>query len=57
MKKEIIVYNSLIYLFLGERQSDKVDEIFQEIIMDGLTPDETTFNTIIKGSCKNKDID
>lgn len=51
------MYNSILDLLVSQGDVDKVDEIFEEMILEEtLRPDEITFNTIIKGSCKNKDL-
>lgn len=55
--KEIVVYNSLLYLLITENEKEKVERIFDDMIKENVKPDEITFNTIIKGSCSNKDIE
>ena len=55
--QEIIVYNSLLDLLISQNEMEKVDKIFEDIVsQEGIKPDEITFNTIIKGSCKQKDL-
>lgn len=56
--QEIIVYNSLLDLLISEHELEKVDKIFEDLVQnEKVNPDEITFNTIIKGSCKQKDLD
>lgn len=55
--KDLVVYNSLLYLLISENETEKVDKIYEDLINERVIPDQTTFNTIIKGACKNKDVD
>lgn len=56
--KEIILFNSVLDLLICTGNIQKADNIFKKIEVDSeLSPDEITFNTIIKGCCKNKDFE
>lgn len=55
--KETIIYNSLLDLLVSTSNIDKADMIFKKMEEDpDVYPDEITFNTIIKGCCKVKNL-
>lgn len=52
-----MVYNSLLDFLVSKGEMEKLDKIFEDLSKQNLIkPDEVTFNTIIKGSCKIKDL-
>ena len=56
--QDIIIYNSLLDVFISQRETKKADEIFTKILnKKDLIPDQITFNTLIKGCCKVRDFD
>lgn len=56
--QEVVVYNSILDLLVSQKDTDKVDNIFESFTkQDNVKPDIITFNTIIKGSCKKKNLD
>ena len=56
--KSVVLYNSIIDVLVNQGDIKKADEIFNEVTQsEDLQPDQITFNTLIKGCYKNKDID
>lgn len=56
--KDIIIFNSILDVFISFGNIQKADEIFSMIKQNpDLVPDQITFNTLIKGCCKAKDFD
>ena len=56
--KDIIIFNSILDVFISFGNIEKADEIFEMIKKNpDLVPDQITFNTLIKGCCKAKDFD
>lgn len=56
--QKIVVYNSLLDLLVLQGDVEKVGKVFEDVVgREDIRPDEITFNTIIKGCCKNKDLD
>lgn len=51
----LVVFNSMIDIYLYMNRNQEAYNIFQQIIAhEQLNPDEITFSTLIKGSCRNK---
>ncbi len=56
--KDIIIFNSILDVFITTGDIVKANEIFEMIKENkDLVPDQITFNTLIKGCCKAKDFD
>ena len=56
--KNTVIYNNIIDLLVSSGEIDKADQIFNEIFeSDDLGVDQITFNTLIKGCYKKKDLD
>lgn len=56
--KDIFVYNSILQLLQSHKEFDLVDNIVEGFKKeDSILPNETTFNTLIKGFCKMKNLD
>lgn len=54
--KDIIMYNSLLDVFISMGDINKAHEIYNELLQHPEhVPDQITFNTLIKGCCKVKD--
>lgn len=57
-EKSVVLYNSIIDVLVNQGDINKADEIFKEVQeSEDMQPDQITFNTLIKGCYKNKDID
>ena len=51
----LVVFNSMIDIYLYMNKNEEAFTIFQQILEhEELNPDEITFSTLIKGSCRNK---
>ncbi|CAN1338563.1 Pentatricopeptide repeat-containing protein At2g16880 [Linum perenne] len=53
----IFTYNSMIAGFCRTGKTDKAIDLLNELLGNGLFPDETTYNTIIHGYCWEKQIE
>lgn len=54
--KDIIMFNSLLDVFISMGDIGKAHEIYNDLLKQPeYTPDQITFNTLIKGCCKVKD--
>ena len=54
----LVVFNSMIDIYLFMNRNEEAYAVFQQILAhDELSPDEITFSTLIKGSCRNKNFD
>lgn len=54
--KDIIMYNSLLDVFISMGEIQKAHEIYDELLTHPEhKPDQITYNTLIKGTCKVKD--
>ena len=52
----LVVFNSMIDIYLYMNKNKEAYNTFHQILKhEDLTPDEITFNTLIKGSCRNKE--
>lgn len=53
---DIIIFNSILDVLVSLNLIDKVNEFFNKMKKDeSIVPDLITFNTLIKGCCRNKD--
>ena len=51
----LVVFNSMIDIYLYMNKNEEAFAVFEQILKHGeLNPDEITFSTLIKGSCRNK---
>ena len=56
--KDIIIFNSILDVLVNYDNFDKANEIYLKIPQyPELTPDQITFNTLIKGACKIKNFE
>ena len=54
----LVVFNSMIDIYLFMNKNEEAHSLFEKIIShEDLTPDEITFSTLIKGSCRNKEFE
>lgn len=52
-----IVYNNLIDIYIHLKEYKRAKDIYVNIIEEGIViPDQITFNTLIKGACKGRDL-
>ena len=55
---DIVIFNSILDVYISNGLMGKVAEVYDIITsQDGVTPDQITFNTLIKGCCRNKDFE
>lgn len=55
---DIVIFNSILDVFISNGLMDKAAEVYTRVRnTEGLVPDQITFNTLIKGCCKNRDFD
>jgi pentatricopeptide repeat domain-containing protein 1 len=55
--RDVIIYNNFIDVFVYLGFSDKAKHVYDKLVEDPtVNPDQVTFNTLIKGSCKNKEL-
>lgn len=54
----LVVLNSMIDIYLFMDRNEEASAVFRTVLEhDQLKPDEITFSTLIKGSCRNKNFD
>lgn len=54
--KDIIMFNSLLDVFISMGEIQKAHDIFDDLLRtEGIKPDQVTFNVLVKGCCKAKD--
>lgn len=53
---DIVIFNSILDVFISNGLVEKAAHVYESIKNStGLMPDQITFNTLIKGCCRNKD--
>lgn len=56
--RDIVIYNNFMDAFVYLGFIDKARAIYEKMLEDStVKPDQVTFNTLIKGSCKNKELE
>ena len=56
-ERDVIIYNSFIDLFVYLGQNEHAKMVYEKLLTDAsVKPDHVTFNTLIKGNCRNKEL-
>lgn len=56
--RDVVIYNSFIDLYVYLGNNEKAKEVYDKLLADpDVQPDQVTFNTLIKGACKSKDLE
>lgn len=57
-QRDVVIYNSFIDLYVYLGSNERAKAVYERVLADDdVKPDQVTFNTLIKGSCKNKELD
>jgi pentatricopeptide repeat domain-containing protein 1 len=56
--RDVVIYNSFIDLYVYLGNNEKAKAVYDKLLADpDVHPDQVTFNTLIKGACKNKELE